>query len=176
MALGVGKSSMIAATLADLHSHLALPIAIASATSESSRARPCSATSSFARSTGRRRPSSPRRQSPDGARSGARPDRRDRRADSKTANAAGRKASGTLGVRTSEHRGRGHHRDLLDDDAEEPVAEPRGTRRGARMFKPKGKPMAVLIIDDADKWASSTDRPTRRSARSCCSARHCSRC
>ena len=25
------------------------------------------------------------------------------------------------------------------------------------MFKPRGKPTPVLIIDDADKWASSND-------------------
>jgi hypothetical protein len=66
---GSGKSSMIAATLADLPGHLPLPIAIASADIGILQSQTFSASSSSARSTGRRRPSSPRGQSPDGARS-----------------------------------------------------------------------------------------------------------
>jgi hypothetical protein len=33
-----------------------------------------------------------------------------------------------------------------------------GLAEVARVFTPKGKPTPVLIIDDADKWASSTDQ------------------
>jgi AAA ATPase domain len=157
---GSGKSSMIAATLADLYSHLPLPIAIASADIGILESQTL-----FGQFIIREI----NRQAKTKFAAQAKPGWRQKRAlarvaetaaaDSKTRQRGGAKASGTLGVPDYASIAIEVTTAITSTTTlKNPSQSLEGLAELARVFKPKGKPTPVLIIDDADKWASSTDQ------------------
>jgi hypothetical protein len=156
---GSGKSSVIAATLADLYSHLPLPIAIASAD-----------IGILERQTlfGQFIILDINRQAKTKFAAQAKPGRRQKRAlariaetaaaDSKTRQRGGTKVTGTLGVPDYASIAVEVSTAIASTTTlKNPSQSLEGLAEVARVFKPRGKPTPVLIIDDADKWASSND-------------------
>lgn len=156
---GSGKSSLIAATLADLYSHLPLPIAIASADIGILESQTL-----FGQFIIREINRQARTKFAAQAKPGWRQKRALARvaatvaADSRTRQRGGASISGTLGLPDYASVAVEVSSAISSTTTlQNPSQSLDGLAEVARVFTPRGKPTPVLIIDDADKWASSTD-------------------